>query len=66
MWKQLKKQFADELPAAAENGESIAEIVSKNGWATPNDALNSLRLTREELNLAAYVAIEDRLKSELV
>ena len=66
MWKQLKKQFTDELPAAAENGESIAEIVGKNGWATPVAAFESLRLTREELNLAAYVAIEDRLKSELV
>ena len=66
MWNQLKKQFTDKLPAAAENGESIAEIVGKNGWATPTAALSSLRLTREELNLGAYVMIEDRLKSELI
>lgn len=66
MWKQLKKQFAEELPAAAENGESIAEIVGKNGWATPAAALSSLHLTHEELNLGAYVVIENRLKSELV
>lgn len=66
MWKQLKKQFVEELPAAAENGESIAEIVGKNGWATPAAALSSLHLTHEELNLGAYVVIKSRLKTELV
>ena len=66
MWAPLEKQFQNELPAAAENGKAVYELISSTGWSTAGAALESMILARDELNLQNYAGVEDRLKGEIL
>jgi hypothetical protein len=59
LWENLRSQFAERFPAAAETGEGVLQVVQSHGWATPGACLESLVAARDELGLQQYVAIED-------
>lgn len=66
MWEGLRKTFEDRLPAAAEHGEGVLQLVRKNGWGTPGACLQSLVAARDELDMRDVALIEDRRSGELL
>lgn len=60
LWAPLRESFRERLPAAAENGEGVVQVVKQNGWKTPGACLQSLVAAREELGLGQIAIIEDR------
>lgn len=65
LWESLREQTAERIPAAAENGEGVLQVVRQNGWLTPGACLQSLVAARNELSLINYAMIEDRRSNEL-
>jgi hypothetical protein len=65
LWESLREQTVERLPAAAENGEGVLQLVRQTGWATPGACLQSLVAARDELSLRNYALIEDRRSGEL-
>lgn len=60
LWAALQSTFAEKLPATAEQGERIAQLVRAKGWSTPGACLEALVAARDALDLAAVAGIEDR------
>lgn len=60
LWAPLRDQFRERLPAAAEAGEGVVQLVKQNGWKTPGACLQSLVAARNELSLNQIAVIEDR------
>jgi hypothetical protein len=65
LWQSLRDQTVERLPAAAENGEGVLQVVRQIGWATPGACLQALVAARDELSLRNYALIEDRRSGEL-
>ena len=59
LWAALRGPFTERLPIAAERGEAVVARVREHGWASAGACLESLVAAREELDLSAYVGIED-------
>lgn len=66
MWEGLQKTFREQLPAAAENGEGVLQMIRKSGWGTPGGCLQSLVAARDELAMSDVALIEDRRSGELL
>lgn len=66
MWEGLSKTFRERLPAAAEHGEGVVQVVRKTGWGTPGGCLQSLVGARDELAMRDVAMIEDRRSGELL
>lgn len=60
LWTGLKKEFTKKLPAVAESGESLAQLVRESGWATPGACIQALVNARDEMGMVEISAIEDR------
>jgi hypothetical protein len=65
MWQGLSKSFREKLPAAAENGEGVLQMVRQTGWGTLGACLQSLLAAREELAMKDVVLIEDPRSAEM-
>jgi hypothetical protein len=65
MWEGLQKTFREQLPAAAENGEGVLQMIRKTGWGTPGACLQSLVAARNELAMQDVALIEDRRSGEV-
>ena len=65
MWEGLRKSFQEKLPAAAENGEGVLQMVRQTGWGTPGACLQSLVAAREELAMQDVARIEDPRSGDL-
>ena len=65
MWEGLQKTFVDTLPAAAEHGEAVLELLRKTGWGTLGGCLESLVRARDELNMSDVARIEDRRSGDI-
>ncbi len=65
LWESLRNQTVERIPAVAENGEGVLQVVRQTGWATPGGCLQSLVAARDELSLMNYALIEDRRSGEL-
>ncbi len=57
--RTLLRNFERAIPVAADAGKRAAEIVRREGYATREQALASLRGVRDALNLAPHVLITD-------
>lgn len=60
LWAGLKKDFTRKLPAVAEQGEGLAQLVRTHGWDGAAACVESLIAARDELGLSAVAMIEDR------
>ncbi len=60
LWAPLRDTFRQRLPAAAEHGEGVVQVVRESGWKTPGACLQSLVAARDELGLGEVAQIEDR------
>ncbi|HJM75649.1 MAG TPA: hypothetical protein QGI71_07300 [Dehalococcoidia bacterium] len=65
MWEGLRKSVQEKLPAAAENGEGILQMVGQSGWGTLGACLQSLVAAREELAMQDVARIEDPRSGEI-
>ena len=65
MWEGLRKSFQEKLPAAAENGEGVLQMVRQTGWGTLGACLQSLVAAREELAMQDVARIEDPRSGDL-
>jgi hypothetical protein len=59
LWGALRGPFTERLPIAAERGEAVVTRVREHGWGSPGACLESLVAAREELDLKAYVGVQD-------
>ncbi len=66
MWAGLKKDFVRKLPAVAESGEGIAQLVRESGWDTIDACIQSLVAVRDEIGMIEIAAIEDRRDGTLL
>jgi hypothetical protein len=66
LWEGLRKQAVERIPAAAEHGEGVAQVVRGRGWNSPGACLESLVAARDELSLAPVAVIEDRRSGKLL
>ena len=60
LWTGLKKEFTKKLPAVAESGEGLAQLVRESGWATPDACIEALVNARDEMGMIDIASIEDR------
>jgi len=60
MWEGLKKDFVRKLPAVAETGEGVVQLIREHGWNSPGACLESLVAVRDELGMIEIALIEDR------
>jgi hypothetical protein len=60
LWESLRETVNEKLPAAAENGEGVLQVVRAHGWNSPGACLESLVAARDELSLQPVAIIEDR------
>ncbi len=65
LWAPLREDFEKRLPAAAEQGKKLVEVVRKSGWRTPGACLEALIAAREVLGLRPYATIEDRQRAHM-
>jgi hypothetical protein len=65
LWTSLREQTVERLPAAAEHGEGVVQVLRRTGWLTLGACLQSLVAVRDELSLRSYALIEDRRSGEI-
>jgi hypothetical protein len=66
MWAGLKKDFVRKLPAVAESGEGVAQLVRESGWDSIEACIQSLVAVRDEMGMIEIAAIEDRRDGTLL
>ncbi|MBM3139073.1 MAG: hypothetical protein FJZ92_02375 [Chloroflexi bacterium] len=65
LWESLREQMTEQLPAAAENGEGVLQVVREHLWNSPGACLESLVAARDELGLQPVALVEDRRSGRL-
>ena len=65
LWTSLRDQTVERLPAAAEHGEGVVQVLRRTGWLTLGACLQSLIAVRDELSLLSYALIEDRRSGDI-
>lgn len=60
LWTGLKKEFTKKLPAVAESGEGLAQLIRESGWTTPDACIQSLVNCRDEMGMIDIALIQDR------
>jgi hypothetical protein len=64
LWTSLQQQMRERLPAAAERGEGVVQVVREHGWGSPGACRESLVAARDELALQPIALIQDLRSGE--